>query len=1154
MVYPLSVFDSYLTSLNEYQALSNSVDKGRLPMGINGVSHIHKAHIISALCKEKNRRGLIITSDEAEAVRFCEDLSNFGMRSVLFPARDLNFRSTESYSRQFEHARLGALSKISDEDYDIAVCSVDSACQYTISPEKLLKRTFTFNVGKELPPDILCKLLISSGYIHSELVEGIGQFARRGGIIDIFLPQTKDPIRIEYFGDEIDSISYFDVITQRRTDSLNSITVPPVHEVLFDTTDILADRLNTLVSNLKPKSNEKAKENLNKDIEVAKNGIFPDGIDRFIPLLEEQSTIFDYTADAILFVSESVKVKEKHRVYKLQQEKDIEILFDDGVLCKGLDDFSVDFTTLSNIYIENEAIFLDNFARGGFDVPVKELVTFTASTSTPWTGNLSVLCDDISPLISKGYTVVLASGSEKTSKIFYDDLNKLKIPCQIVTNNGEVANGIVNIIPNHFSAGFEYISSKFCLITHGKLSSYGKKKTKTDNKNSYHSLDELKVGDYVVHSVHGIGIFNGINKIQSSGVTKDYITISYAGKDVLYIPVTQLDLVSKYIGPSGECAVVRLNKIGGSEWTKTKTKVRGMVKDIAKELIELYSKRIKTPGHAFCEDTDFQNDFERRFEYEETEDQLRCINEIKKDMERPIPMDRLLCGDVGFGKTEVALRAAFKCIADGKQCAMLVPTTILAWQHYQTVLKRMDNMPVEIDLLSRFRTKSQQDKTIRRLKTGESDMVIGTHRLISKDVSFKNLGLVIIDEEQRFGVAQKEKLKEKFPNVDILTLSATPIPRTLNMAMSGIRDMSIIEEAPLDRHPVQTYVTEYDAGLIAEAIRRELRRGGQIYYLHNRVDNIEKVAASLKLRIPEARVGIAHGQMGEEELSEVWRKLIENEIDLLVCTTIIETGVDVPNANTLIVENADCFGLAQLHQIRGRIGRSSRRAYAYLTFRRGKILNEDATKRLEAIREFAEFGSGLKIAMRDLEIRGAGNLLGGEQHGQMASVGYDMYLKLLEQAVKEEKGEKVEETPECMVDIQIEAHIPEWYISNLSQRIGVYRTIADIKTDEDVYDVTDELIDRFGQPPSSVMGLIKVALLRNRAANLGIYEAVQRGDSMLLYHNSPDIQKVMSLSNKMRGRIRLNAGNKPHIVVKLLKSQEPLFALNEVLTHLEKDE
>lgn len=1150
----MAIFDSFLTQIPEYAALSTSVDKGFLPMGINGVSHIHKAHIISVLCKTKNRHGLIITSDESEAMRFCEDLESFGLKCLLFPARDLNFRRSEIASRQFEQARLGVLSNIINNNFDLCICSVDSACQYTISPEKLRERTFTVKSGEELPPDELIKRLISAGYINSELVENVGQFSKRGCIIDIFAPQYNEPIRIEYFDDEIDSISYFDILTQRRTDSISAVTIPPVCEVLFDSPEILTKKINELLSGLKNKSSEKVKSNLSNDIELTKNGIFPQGIDRFLPLCHNLSTIFDYLNDSLLFISESSKVKEKHRVYRLQQEKDIEILFEEGILCPGLDNFSIDFTRLTGIFTNNKAIFMDNFARGSFDVPVKELVTFSVSSSTPWSGNLSVLSDDVSPLISRGYTIALASGNEKSTKIIFDDLQKLNIPCQILNNSDSISMGMVNIIPVSFSAGFDYPATKFRLITHGKISSYTKKKIKHDNKNSYHSLDELKVGDYVVHSVHGIGIFSGINKIQSSGITKDYITISYAGKDVLYVPVTQLDLVSKYIGPSGEGAVVRLNKIGGTEWSKTKTRVRGMVKDIAKELIDLYSKRMHTPGYAFSQDTDFQNDFERRFEYEETDDQIKCINEIKQDMEKPIPMDRLLCGDVGFGKTEVALRAAFKCIADGKQCAMLVPTTILAWQHYQTVLKRMDNMPVEIDLLSRFRTKTQQDKTIKRLQRGESDMVIGTHRLISKDVKFKNLGLVIIDEEQRFGVAQKEKLKEKFPNVDILTLSATPIPRTLNMAMSGIRDMSIIEEAPLDRHPVQTYVTEYDSGLVAEAIRRELHRGGQVYYLHNRVENIEKTAASLQLRIPEARVAIAHGQMGEEELSEVWRKLIENEIDLLVCTTIIETGVDVPNANTLIIENADCFGLAQLHQIRGRIGRSPRRAYAYLTYRKGKILNEDATKRLEAIREFAEFGSGLKIAMRDLEIRGAGNLLGGEQHGQMASVGYDMYLKLLEEAVKEEKGESVNDTPECMVDMQIEAHIPEWYISNLSQRLGVYRIIADIKSEDDVYDVTDELIDRFGQPPSSVMGLIKVALLRNRAAQLGIYEAVQRGEYMLLYHNSPDIQKIMKLSTKMRGRIMLNAGNKPYISVKLLKSQEPLVALNEVLSFLEKEE
>jgi transcription-repair coupling factor (superfamily II helicase) len=710
----------------------------------------------------------------------------------------------------------------------------------------------------------------------------------------------------------------------------------------------------------------------------------------------------------------------------------------------------------------------------------------------------------------------------------------------------------ITVTSGHLSGGLEYTDSKFLLVTHSLAVSGKSKKRKQNKANAFHSLDELHAGDYIVHAVHGIGIFRGIRQIQSGGVTKDYITIAYAGSDTLYVPVTQLDLVSKYIGPSGDDVKLKLHKLGGTEWQKARTRVRHAVRDMAKELIALYSARMKSVGYAFEQDTDLQNDFERRFAYEETDDQLRCIDEIKYDMQRAVPMDRLLCGDVGFGKTEVALRAAFKCICEGKQCALLVPTTILAFQHYQTVLRRMEGFPLNIDLMSRFRTPAQQAKTIQGLKNGNVDMVIGTHRIISNDVQFKDLGLVIIDEEQRFGVAQKEKLKEKFKNVDVLTLSATPIPRTLNMAMSGLRDMSIIEEAPLDRQPVQTYVMEYNTGVIMDAIKRELRRGGQVYYLHNRVDDIERVASSLKRRIPEARVGIAHGKMGEEQLSDVWRQLMDNEIDLLVCTTIIETGVDVSNANTLIIENADTMGLAQLHQLRGRVGRSARRAYAYFTFRGGKALSDVAQRRLDAIREFTQFGSGLKIAMRDLEIRGAGNILGGEQHGQMESVGYDMYLKLLEEAVEEEKGNPAKPKEECMVDMQVEAHIPEDYISDLHLRLEVYRRIADIRNDDDASDVIDELIDRFGPPPEAVMGLIRVAELRNRAAALGITEAVQRSENLLLYHPAPDIHLVMKLGEEMRGRILLNGGNKPYISVKLIKTQTPMKALESVLTLMEK--
>ncbi len=607
-----------------------------------------------------------------------------------------------------------------------------------------------------------------------------------------------------------------------------------------------------------------------------------------------------------------------------------------------------------------------------------------------------------------------------------------------------------------------------------------------------------------------------------------------------------------YIGPhEDDGRTVKLNKIGGKDWEKTRNKVRAAVKDMADQLIALYSKRQNSPGYAFSPDIDMQSDFERRFEYDETSDQLRAIDEIKGDMEKPYPMDRLLCGDVGFGKTEVALRAAFKCAADGKQCAILVPTTILAYQHYRTILKRFDGFPVEIEMLSRFRTPKEQEKILKNLKRGSLDIIVGTHRLVSKDVKFKDLGLLIVDEEQRFGVAQKEKLKELFPTVDVLTLSATPIPRTLNMAMTGIRDMSVIEEAPQDRYPVQTYVIEHDMGILCEAMEKELRRGGQVYYLHNRVESIESTAAKIKEMMPSARIAVAHGRMGEEELSEIWRDLLEGDIDILVCTTIIETGVDVPNCNTLIIEDADRLGLAQLHQIRGRVGRSTRRASAYFTFKRGKELSEIANRRLSAIREYTEFGSGFKIAMRDLEIRGAGNVLGAQQHGHMEAVGYDMYLQLLGEAVEEEKGEKpISRKKECLIDMQIDAHIPDNYIKSIPQRLAVYRRIADIKNTEDAEDVKDELRDRFGEIPQSVQGLIDVSLLRNTAAAKGIYEIGQKGNSVILYVNDIDTNTVLNLSSMMRGRVSIMDYGKKHIAVKIADGQSPLDTLKEIFGYM----
>ena len=641
-----------------------------------------------------------------------------------------------------------------------------------------------------------------------------------------------------------------------------------------------------------------------------------------------------------------------------------------------------------------------------------------------------------------------------------------------------------------------------------------------------------------MHENHCIGKFLGIEQLTVQGIKKDYIKIKYAKSDVLYVPVTQLDLVSRYIGAASEDGGIKLNRLGGTEWQKTRTRVKKAVRDMAKQLTALYAKRMSVKGYAFGPDTDLQNDFERRFEYDETDDQLRCIDEIKRDMEREVPMDRLLCGDVGFGKTEVALRAAFKCISEGKQCALLVPTTILAMQHHNTIVRRFGDMPITVKLLNRFVPPKQQEKIISDLKCGRLDMVVGTHRLISKDVSFKDIGLVIIDEEQRFGVAQKERLKELYPFVDILTLSATPIPRTLNMAMSGLRDMSSLDEAPGDRHPVQTYVLEYNQGVIVDAINKEIRRGGQVYYLHNRVESIERCAARLKAKLPEVNFGIAHGKMSEDELTNIWRQLLEHEIDVLVCTTIIETGVDVPNANTLIIEDADRMGLAQLHQLRGRVGRSPRRAYAYFCFAQNRQLSDIASKRLEAIREYTEFGSGFRIAMRDLEIRGAGSILGGDQHGNMESVGYDMYLKLLSDAVNEENGIPPEDDIPCTVDLNVSAHIPESYIESLPARLGIYKRIAAIKTDDDASDVIDELCDRFGEPPNSVMGLIDIAILRNKAAAAKIAEITGTANTVILHINSIQPEVMAKLSAYFGNRFMLNAADKPIYTVRLNKGQK----------------
>ena len=1130
-----------------------AVKNKRFPFGCLGLPPMPKALLIHSLCETFSRGALVVVPDEAVATKLQSDLQTLGSRACVYPARDFNFQAAESSSKDYEQKRIGALARILSGDADVLIASAEAVLQRTIPPGTLRGRIFRLESGQEISVDEVRSKLVRGGYSAADMVEGPGQFSLRGGILDIFPADREIPVRIEFWGDEIDTVAEFDVLSQRRTETLPGIDVPPVSEILFDSLSETADRLEALAKSTRGKNSPKIKEALNSDAALLRAGLLPGCCDKYIPVAyEERATVLDYFSDGFLFICETGGVKDQALNAEKLLNDEIRELFLDGVLCRGLDSFAIPAQELIEAYSVYDTVFLDNFARGSFDVPVKDLVNFLINQLSPWDGSYKILLEDIHPALQKKSTVLVFAGTEKAAQGLLEELADDELPAILCKGVPSVLQkGYINVLTGSLSYGMDFPGEKLLIVSYGRYAKSVRRSFKQSKKNAnaFNSLEELHKGDYVVHATNGIGIFDGIEKVQMEGLTKDYLKIKYAKGDILYVPVTKLELVSKYIGPHEEdgARTVKINRLGAPDWEKTKTRVRGAVKDIADKLIKIYAERQRTPGYAFSPDIDMQSDFERRFEFDETDDQLRCIDEIKTDMEKPVPMDRLLCGDVGFGKTEVALRAAFKCICDGKQVALLVPTTILALQHYRTILHRFEGFPIEADMLCRFRTPKQQKEIVKKIKTGEVDIVTGTHRVISKDVEFKDLGLLIVDEEQRFGVSQKEKLKEKFPTVDVLTLSATPIPRTLNLAMTGIRDLSVIEEAPLDRYPVQTYVIEQDMGILSQAIAKELRRGGQVYYLHNRIDDIEETAASLHELFPDASIGVAHGRMNEEDLSDVWKKLTEGDIDILVCTTIIETGVDVPNVNTLIIENADRMGLAQLHQLRGRVGRSSRRASAYCTFTKDKQLSEVAERRLSAIREFTQFGSGFKIAMRDLEIRGAGNLLGAQQHGHMEAVGYEMYIQLLSEAVEmQQQGEEnYQPKRDCQVDISINAHIPDDYIESYPQRIAIYKRIADIHTKDDAMDVTDELIDRYGDPPESVLGLIKVALLRNTAADNGIYEITQRANMLLLFVNEID-KAVLTKLAVLKGRVMASASQKPYFSVRLKNGQNSIDCLEEI--------
>ena len=1145
---------SALNDIPEYRSLLAAIDNGACPAAFSGLSAVHRAHFAAGIRQELNRPVVVVCADEGEAERMARDLAALSGEEVrTLSAREFTFHNAAVVSRQYEHRRLSTLRALAAGECPLLVCTVESILQRTIPKTLLTQAAQVVRMGERHDLGELAGTLAAAGYTRCEQVEGVGQFALRGGILDFFSPAHPKPVRVEFFGDEIDAMGLFDPDTQRRIENLGAAEILPAAEVLPQFTPGgyggLLEGLDRLISQAKRrKGSETLVQTLEEDRErLSASTAFP-AMDRYIALIYPvMATAADYfPEDAVVVLSESPRVAERGKSYLWQLGEDAKALMERGELAGELADFARTFEELTEVLADWPVCYLDAFTSSRYPQRPRTLLNLLTKQLPSYGASLETAVSDLAHYVSDGFRTVVLVSSEQRALNLQALLREQKMTTAVDFQLHELPGyGKAVIAVGGLTAGMEYPVGRFAVLTEGQSLLGKKRRSKpVTNRQKLGSYADLSPGDLVVHEHHGVGRFLEMTKMTVDGVQKDYVKIAYAGADVLYVPATQLDLVSKYIG-SGEDAqeTRKLSRLGGTDWEKAKTRAKKAVKDLAKGLIQLYAERQRQPGFAFSPDSPWMKEFEDEFEYAETDDQLRCIAEIKQDMEQARPMDRLLCGDVGYGKTEVAFRAIMKCVLDGKQAAILVPTTVLARQHYLTAKQRFAKYPVEIDVVSRFRTQTQMKDTLRRLEQGGIDLLIGTHRLFQKDVKFKDLGLLVIDEEQRFGVQHKEKLKELSKQVDVLTLSATPIPRTLNMALSGIRDMSTLEEPPMDRQPVQTYVLEHDWGVLSDAMRRELERGGQVYYLHNRVETITRTAARIKEMLGEdVAVAVAHGKMSQEELNDVMTRMSDGEVDVLVCTTIIETGIDIANANTLIIEDADHMGLAQLHQIRGRVGRSTRRAYAYLTYRRGKVLTEVASKRLGAIREFAEFGSGFKIAMRDLEIRGAGNVLGPEQSGFLLSVGYDMYLKLLEEAVLEERGEKPERPTECAADLSVAASIPDRYVPSPEQRMDLYRRIAAIRSEADADDVMDELIDRYGDPPRTVNNLISVALLRADAARNGISQIDQKGANLNFYLDQFDLQRVSALCGleKYRSRLLFSAGERPYLALRLKKGEDAL--------------
>ncbi len=1159
-----TVIDSLRSDREYSQALKTlSASKAQnkpLPLALTGLCEGATDACFAALLKDikkfDKRTALIICPEEKECVRIKKFLSQFGLCTAFYMNRDLTFYNIVA-SHEYEHERLSVLSGILEGIYDAVITTPDAALSYTMPADRLILSVTTVEFDKTtIEPSEFAKHLVSIGYVRTELVDGAGQFALRGGIIDIFPSSAKytdiegkitteqKPFRIELFGNDIDRMEIFDAESQRMTVALDKVEFTPARELLI--TDAQRTQLKCeLETWIKKSKDERAISEMRSELLAIDSGTELNFLDKYITLVyPERVSLLDYfSKQTTVFIKGISACLDRIKASEWHINQTVEELLEGGTIAPKFTEYTKRQSHL-DAFLETACVLhFESLGQGMSGKRLGGMFSFRTKHLVSYCDNLDLLCEDIESYRNAGYRIIVSAENEPSAKNLCELLDGQGIRAISEANEGEytidtLPKNVVLVRWREYVRGFEMTTPRIAVLNicpesrEGSLTGGGaikKRKKKRSGTETILSYNDLELGDYVVHEVHGIGQYMGIENLTIDGVSRDYINIRYAGSDRLFLPVDKLDMVSKYIGAHSDDGLVKLSKFGGGEWGRAKSRAKAAVKDIAKDLIKLYAERSRRAGYAFPADDDMQADFEAAFEYEETEGQLDAINDIKKDMMSPTPMDRLLCGDVGFGKTEVAMRAAYKAVLGGKQVAVLVPTTILALQHYQTFSARMRSLPVTVDMISRFRNTKQQSQSLRNIKNGNTDIIIGTHRLVSKDIEFKNLGLLIVDEEQRFGVTHKERLKQLAGNIDVLTLTATPIPRTLNMALGGIRDISVLDEAPGDRLPVQTYVLEYEELIITEAIRRELRRGGQVFYLYNIVDSIDGCAARLSKAIPEARITVAHGKMDKEQLESIWEDMLAGEIDILVCTTIIETGVDIPNANTLIVENSQRLGLSQLHQIRGRVGRSARRAYAYFTYPRDKTVTEVATKRLEAIRDYAEFGAGFKIAIRDLEIRGAGNLLGAEQHGHLDAVGYELYIKLLNEAVLEERGESVKERIECTVTLKINAYIPTSYVENSSQRMGLYKKIAAIECEDDSDDMLDELIDRYGMPPKSVTNLLTVSMLKSAAERCGVVSVIEEQSIVKIKCQYVDYMIWHALSEEFRGRLRLGGGDTPSI-------------------------